>query len=189
MKNLKKFLFENCKVSKLYCLFFLLLTLTAVSCNSSNQPLEPGAKLNNYELFDLSDKKVNLTDLTRDKVALIHFWASWCDTCSEELPQINAIFNKLSSSGVTVISIVVDDQKENIEKAKVKYNLNFPILFDKDGGMTAKFKLEGLPETFIVNKENKLILFADPVGEPTVRIMGNREWMDPVVFKQIEELL
>jgi hypothetical protein len=50
--------------------------------------------------------------------------------------------------------------------------------------------LSGVPETLLIDKQGKIVLFTDPEnGEPTVKIDGPREWDSNAMHQQIEKLL
>jgi len=94
------------------------------------------------------------------KLTIINFWATWCGPCRKELPDLVAISNEFATKGVRVIGIstdrgsnVVADVSEFINKNKVTY----PIVIDNGELAKAFGNVRGIPTTFLVNEEGKVV--------------------------------
>jgi thiol-disulfide isomerase/thioredoxin len=66
------------------------------------EPAGPG-----YTLMDLS--AINHAVHMRGRPVLVHFWASWCGPCLEELPLVDRFARDMKARGVDVISLSLDD--------------------------------------------------------------------------------
>ncbi|MGB7985670.1 MAG: TlpA disulfide reductase family protein [Terracidiphilus sp.] len=117
-----------------------------------------------FTLKDLQGKDVTLSKL-RGKVVLVNFWATWCPPCRMELPDINALAARLQSKGLVVLPITHEDAaKVNPFLAKNGYQLH--ILLDPEGKVFKQFHVDGIPKTFVFNREGKLVGVAiDQTGE------------------------
>ncbi len=100
--------------------------------------------------------EVSLQELIEDNhLSIINIWASWCAPCRKEHPELM----KLSkNSSIKIIGI---NYKDNLKNAKKFLNdLGNPystILIDDDGTISIELGAYGVPETFIINKQNKII--------------------------------
>jgi cytochrome c biogenesis protein CcmG, thiol:disulfide interchange protein DsbE len=104
-----------------------------------------------FELSDLSGKKINLADF-RNKVVLVNFWATWCDTCKEEKIALQKLINaEKANSKLAVITILFNDSKHNADKYMKKNKFAFDVLLD-DIKTSLNYGLTGIPETFIISK-------------------------------------
>jgi thiol-disulfide isomerase/thioredoxin len=89
----------------------------------------------------------------RDKAVMLNFWASWCDPCQQEAPELNKIAlkykNVLDIYGVNVTS---QDYKPNAERFVKKYMLAFPVMYDLKGRIFDKYNGAVFPTNVLIDK-------------------------------------
>ena len=106
------------------------------------------------ELF--SNKEITSNEIFKDSdFYILNIWASWCAPCREEHPQLIELSANLS------VKIIGLNYKDNPKKAK-KFlkELGNPFsttIIDKTGIIAIEFGGYGIPETFIINKDKKII--------------------------------
>ena len=93
----------------------------------------------------------------RGKVVYVDFWASWCVPCRKSFPWMNAMQAKHQQDGLVVLSINLDAQAELAEKFLQQTPANFAIIYDAKGKLAKKFKLKGMPSSYLFNRQGKLI--------------------------------
>lgn len=111
------------------------------------------------------NKQVSLKDF-EDKVTFINFWATWCQPCKTEMPDIVSLYNKHKNRGFEVIAISGDDvdtQKE-IKPYSEEFKMNFSILL-ATADVVKSYKLTGLPSTYILDRKH-YIRFAHVGAQP-----------------------
>ena len=130
-------------------------------------------------IFDRAGKK---TDLVKEngKISIVHFWATWCPPCVEEIPALSGFWDKYRSrDDVKLYAISVDKDWATIE-AFMKKNPSAIPLFHDPGAATAKrFGTTQYPETYIINEKGRVLF----------RVQGAVSWSDPEVRSRIEQLL
>jgi thiol-disulfide isomerase/thioredoxin len=108
-----------------------------------------------FTLRDLHGKKVTLSEL-HGKIVLVNFWATWCGPCRLEMPDLDAIYTHYQSQGLVVLSITDEDPvKVNLLISKMGYHP--PVLLDPDGKVQKLFHINGVPKTFVFNREGRLV--------------------------------
>lgn len=120
---------------------------------------------NNKEISNVSflNKEFRETKLSTDKpVTMVILWASWCQPCREEIPELKKIYREFSdNSNFQMVSISLDKNKEDWQKAlaleKILWQqLLLPPEFNKYSNEI--FKFDGLiPTTIFLNNSGKEI--------------------------------
>ena len=126
--------------------------------------------LPNFSLPQLySSDKVQLSKVIQNKeFSLVNVWASWCVPCREE----NDLLKSLSSlSSLQIIGINYKDRKKNSIKFLNDYGNPFKYnLVDKDGTESIDIGAYGVPETFLINKNRKILIkIIGPINNKDVK--------------------
>jgi thiol-disulfide isomerase/thioredoxin len=129
------------------------------------QPLK-GKPAPNFTLVDLNGKKVSLADY-KGKAVLLNFWATWCGPCKLEIPWIVKLRDQYKSQGFEVLGIESDNYdtdpkayasyKSGVEKSATALGVNYPILLGGDSISEPYGGLDGLPNSFYVDRKGVVI--------------------------------
>jgi len=112
-----------------------------------------------FELPTPDNKMVKLSDF-KGKYVLVDFWASWCAPCRDENPNLVKQFNKFKNKGFTVLGVSLDKNKAAWEKAIADDNLTWTHvseLKEWDGKVSKSYRVEGIPASFILDPQGKII--------------------------------
>lgn len=182
---------KNCWIVFLNMLAAAVILICCLSsCSRGNETgLNPGDIPPQFQLESIDGPPQNLSDYN-GKVVLLNFWASWCGPCVEELPALQALYDKIKDKGFVVIAVGVDDTKSSLMEFKQRYGLTFPLLIDSDGQVKSRYKVSGVPESFVIGSDGRLLMMSDPSGNmPVLRFIGPREWSSPNSLSRFEKLL
>jgi peroxiredoxin len=108
-----------------------------------------------FTLTDLEGKPWSLQAL-HGKVVLVNFWATWCPPCRKEMPDLEALYNEFKDQGLLILAI----SDEDISKVKpfiAEHNTTYPILLDPGSKVHKSFVVEGIPKSFLYDREGKLV--------------------------------
>jgi peroxiredoxin len=108
-----------------------------------------------FTLKDLQGKEWTLSTL-RGKVVLINFWATWCPPCRKEMPDLDVLAKKYADQGLVVLSIS-DEDAAKVTAYALQHNLTYPLLLDPGRKAENAFHIEGIPQSFVFNREGKLV--------------------------------
>lgn len=128
-------------------------------------------KFQTYEGKVISAGRLPLMpDTTKTEKLILHFWASWCDPCINEVPELLAYLKRhgdaIKIGSLKVVLISVDYELGAIEKFLKSFpELNAPAylqLWDPEGYLQKSFNVDRLPSTIIIHKnpidgKNKLV--------------------------------
>lgn len=105
----------------------------------------------NIESITLNGSLFNLYKYKKRPV-LVHFWATWCPVCKLEQSNIENIAKELPV--ITIAMQSGDDEK--LKMFMKDENLSFNVINDISGKLSQKYKIKGVPVSFIVNSDNKI---------------------------------
>ncbi len=150
--------------------------------------IAPGSTPPGDEISLLSGSRTSFKSL-EGKVVLVNFWASWCDSCVEEMPSLEKLQREFGKD-LVVLAVGVDDTPENLNSFALDHSLSMALGLDRDGQLKRMFRVTGLPESFILNKQGRFVMFNDPADNfPVVRIIGPRQWDNPSILAQFRSLV
>ena len=106
-----------------------------------------------FKLSSLDDKSLEDSDLRTKDLKLVNFFASWCPPCKVEHKNLIELSQRLK-----VFGIAKKDSVKNIKNWFSQMgNPYTKIGFDHDGMVSINWGVYGLPETFIINEDQKII--------------------------------
>lgn len=142
-----------------------LLTINYIP-TSPSKPIDDGTFWELSESTEAEPAKRSLKDL-KGKPIILHFWATWCGPCVEELPHLD-VYAKKNENTAHIIAVATDFKDvakiRNFYKDKGIKNLS--ITFDKEGILSRTFRASALPTTVFINS----------TGHEIGRIQGAVEW-------------
>jgi cytochrome c biogenesis protein CcmG, thiol:disulfide interchange protein DsbE len=160
------------------CAVLALIALLAygLAANEPNRDVEGALSRGTREpapalqLPRLSGVGIESLEDYRGKVVVLNFWASWCKPCREESPLLDRWHERLKRRGGTVLGVdtldIVGDAREFISH----YQLDYPMLRDKEGESKESFGIVGFPETFVIDRRGRIAAVRrGPVDEAFMR--------------------
>jgi peroxiredoxin len=144
------------------------VTLDSPLFNQANQLLsdnDADIQKANFTLKDLHNKKFTLSEL-RGKIVVVNFWATWCPPCRLEMPTLDAIYTHFQPQGVVVLSIT-DEDPFKVNTLISQWGYHPPVLLDPGGSVHKMFHVEGIPRTFVFDRDGKLA--AEAIDQSTSR--------------------
>lgn len=108
-----------------------------------------------FTLKDMDGKEISLSDY-EGKFLMINFWATWCQYCDEEMPDLMA-FQEKHKDEVTVLAINVGEDQKTVAEYIKKKNLNLKVLLDSDSSVAKDFMVSAFPTTFLIDPAGKVI--------------------------------
>jgi cytochrome c biogenesis protein CcmG, thiol:disulfide interchange protein DsbE len=108
----------------------------------------------------------------RGKAVVLNFWASWCNPCKKEAPELQAAARRWTGKGVVVLGIDAQDFSGDAKSFIRRYKINYPVVRDGSGKVVGKYGVEGFPETFFVDRKGRIV--GDHIQGPVSRAVLER---------------
>ena len=155
-------------MKKFAALLILALTLTGCSGGGASSNEDSFVSGDGSTTFiKISDRKIAPTisgltlsgtqyTYTKDKVAVVNVWASWCAPCRAEAPTLAALANKYTD--VAFIGILTRDNPATAEAFQRRFKLPYPTVIDDSIliGFKGSLPANAIPSTVILDKKGKV---------------------------------
>ena len=92
----------------------------------------------------------------RGQVVMINFWATWCGPCRQEMPHLEALYERYQNLGFTLLGVNVEQDPKGADKWLAETPVSFPILFDPENGVSKLYDVVAMPSTVIVDRNGKV---------------------------------
>jgi thiol-disulfide isomerase/thioredoxin len=98
---------------------------------------------------------VNLAQY-KGKVVYLDFWASWCKPCKQSFPWLHELKESYGDKGFEVVAINLDKDRELADEFLKVMDVNFVVAFDESGDSASRYKLKGMPSSYLIGRDGKL---------------------------------
>lgn len=165
-----------------FYMFYTLLFVFLICCKSSRNNI--GSSENSYpnsSNWKVSSVKDDLTLRSEDlkgKVAVIHFFASWCPPCRQEFPEfIKWLKENSRKDYLAIVPISLDKSKSAADKFFSQSDQDSLCYFDR-GDAASAFRIRGIPATIILDKSGTIVFKRE----------GSVDWSGGEADKIIEKI-
>lgn len=158
-----------------------LTAQSAAACRSL-EPEPRSGPAPEFAVQDLSGAPVALTDF-RGRLVLVNFWATWCEPCIREWPQLERLAERFAGRDeVVILAISVDSDPKLIAPFLERMSLTdtrVRVLWDPKQEVHKSFGTDKLPDTY----------FVDGAGQLLHAFINVRDWGRPAAYQCVESML
>ncbi|SRR5690606_31294926 len=108
-----------------------------------------------FTLESRSGGTVTLSEL-KGQVVMVNFWATWCGPCRQEMPHLEALYQRYKDLGFTLLGVNVEDNRAGADKWLAERPVSFPILFDPKNEVSKLYDVVAMPSTVMVGRDGTM---------------------------------
>jgi cytochrome c biogenesis protein CcmG, thiol:disulfide interchange protein DsbE len=132
------------------------MVLVGAQLSGGGLPQNPvGAPAPDLQLPTLEGEEVRISELS-DGPLLLTFWASWCATCTANMPLLDRLSRDWADRGAGVAGVVIDDRHAAALAKAAEHDHPYPSLFDSGSDASAAYRVTGVPETFLIDADGTI---------------------------------
>jgi DsbE subfamily thiol:disulfide oxidoreductase len=131
-----------------------------------------------FTLASADGKKVSLKDY-RGKVVFLNFWATWCESCRDEMPSMERLYKDFKGKGLEIVAVNVKEKRQDALAFAKELKLTYPVLLDPEGEAGVLYGAFGLPATYVIDRK----------GVVLARMLGPADWNSAAARKLFAALL
>lgn len=120
--------------------------------NSQGKPFE-------LDSHTLNGEKLTAAQL-QGRVFLVIYWATWCQPCTEDLPQLRALYEQYRSQGFEILGVNLDTERESIVPFLKEHRVAWPQVFEPgglDSSLAAHYGIISVPTMILVGRDGKVL--------------------------------
>jgi thiol-disulfide isomerase/thioredoxin len=128
----------------------------------------------NWSFRSLAGKSVKLANF-RGRVVFLHFWATWCGGCREELPYLRWLQDRTRNLPVSIV-LLSEENPEKVEKYLAGFHFSSLPAYVATEKSPPVFQIFELPSTFIINRDGRVVyryVGAAPWGDKCVKFLSD----------------
>ncbi len=169
--------------------FIVLLSTSSLASHASSvagayaamgiTPTETPRPAPSFVLTDLNGIETRLADL-KGKLILLNFWATWCEPCRKEMPDLERLWQTYRHKGLVVLAVSEDGgDTRSVTRFVAKHRLSYTVSVDRDGELATRYQVSGLPATYLIDRQGNIV----------ASVLGSKDWAGAEAGALIEHLL
>ena len=115
-----------------------------------------------FTVVDASGREVKLSDF-RGKPTVVNFWASWCGPCKSEMPDFDAVYQRMGNEIHFLMVNMTDGGQETLSGAQkfiADSAYTFPVYYDTQLSAAMAYGVSSLPTTYFFDAEGYGVAYA-----------------------------
>lgn len=135
--------------------WFVAVCLGFLAVGSLTASAMIGQKAPDFTLKSSTGENLRLSEY-RGEVVMLHFWATWCGSCRQEMPLLDDLYKRYKRVGFRLLGVNVDDNLQRATDMVKELGVDFPVVFDARKGVSKLYKVNTMPVTVILDREGEV---------------------------------
>jgi cytochrome c biogenesis protein CcmG/thiol:disulfide interchange protein DsbE len=126
-----------------------------------------------FSMTTFDGQRVASSEL-KGQVLVVNFWASWCVPCRDEAPALQRAWEQYRDRGLVIVGVDYVDTEPEAKNFIAEFKQTYPNGPDVGTRISQAYHISGVPETYFIGKDGKLLAGIDANGH------ANGNWVGPL---------
>lgn len=138
----------------------LVLALAVMfGCSGAQETNLTGKPAVDFTLRTIDGEQIQLSGYRGKKFVHLIFWATWCPSCTMEVPKLKKLHQEAQKKPYEILAIDVgyNDSLQKVRQFQERYGLPYKIIFDESATLALQYGVVGVPTHVIVNTEGIIV--------------------------------
>ena len=109
-----------------------------------------------YNGYEWENKMIADLGEMEGNIVVLNFWASWCAQCRDESALFERAYRQYEQDGVVFLGIAYADVEPKSREYMEEFSITFPNAPDLRSAISDEYKITGVPETYIIDREGNI---------------------------------
>jgi thiol-disulfide isomerase/thioredoxin len=114
-------------------------------------------------LATLDGKRFDLVDHVGREVILLNFFATWCEPCRAEMPELVRFAESNSAAPFVLLEIDAAENQASVEKFVQEFHVRSPVGIDADRALQRRFGVRAFPTSVLIGADGRILLYENTV--------------------------
>jgi peroxiredoxin len=140
--------------------YFLVMVfiLSGAGCAGAQESPLMGKKAPDFTLERLSGKSASLSELIKDKKAILFFFATWCPHCRSQLKEIAARKADFDKDGIVVALVDIGEPKNKVAEFLKTHGMDNDVFLDSQSFVSETYQVLGVPTLVFIGSDGRVRL-------------------------------
>jgi len=131
----------------------------------SAKKISLGKTMPNIQVVKLSGSTAEIASMFNNQPALIVFWATWCQPCRKEVPDINQLLTNYGSKGLVILGVSLGEPLNVVKAHVTQLNIAYPVVVAPSISNLATLGIDRVPLLILIDKDRRIVQMESSVNE------------------------
>ncbi|MBO4811770.1 MAG: AhpC/TSA family protein [Prevotella sp.] len=127
----------------------------------AGEAIEKGQTISDFALNTPQGEPLSvMSEVSKNKVTILDFWASWCGPCRNEMPFMKELYTTYRPKGLGIVGISLDESAADWNRAITDLKIDWPQMSDLKGwecSAAKTFQVKAIPYLIILDNEGRIL--------------------------------
>lgn len=141
--------------------------------------LDEGRPAPAFEIRTLDGRSIDSAN-TKGKVVLLHFWATWCPPCREEMPALDKFYREHRKEGLEIVAISIEDAADAAAVRDAAKQYSYPAALISQAKIEGYGRIWRIPLSYVIDR-NGVLRKSDWSGDQKIDAASLEQFVRPLL--------